>query len=281
MSQAYALYRSIKRSSIPFNTFEELRYASKIAHKKTIHADSHPSYIVIKYLFNEALDKTVTSYSRALMLADGYDVEPDEFSAFIEEMGGFEKIRNTYALVTKSDAGLLPSDIRAIEAAASKQILNSLPVVSTYQLDNGSSSKYGNDNKGYCLLLGRKDAINQIEFRLQVLVTDQIEKLILDQITIAGKTSKAKIWEDQKARVTEQMAERKIAAIKKRNEAAKKKAENKAKSDARIIKRNAEHERKIEAAKKKTEKAAATNKSSLIKKVAMQKTATKRSRVAK
>lgn len=253
VSQAYALYRSIKRSATPIDTFDELRSASKVAHKKTIHADAHPSYVVVKYLFIEALDKTVTSYSRALMLADGYDIEPDEFSTFIEEMGGFEKIRNTYALVAKADAGVLPSDIKAIEAAASYQILNSLPIVSTYQLDNVSSAKYGNDSKGYCLLLGRKDAINQIEFRLQVLVTDQIEKLILDQITFASNNSKAKAWEDQKARATAQMADRKLAAMKKRDEAAKKKAE----------------------------KATSSNKKALIKQVAAKKTAANRSRVAK
>ena len=63
------------------------------------------------------------------MLAYNYEIEPKSFQAFVDEMGGLEKIRHAFAKVAKADAGVLHTDGKQADRAASYQMLWRLPVV--------------------------------------------------------------------------------------------------------------------------------------------------------
>lgn len=274
LADAYALYRAICNSEQAHSVFDEMRGVLKSIDGVTTHHDAPPATVLLKFLFKEGKDKTLLSYSRSFVLAYSYDVEPESFHAFIKEMGGLEKIRHAFAKVAKADAGALHTDGKQVDRAASYQTLWRLPVVARVQLDSSNRRRFSNDDRGYCLVLGRKDPLDQLELQLQIPVTEQLERLILDHITDEAKRAGHKPWLDIQRDEERYLAEKKRKQLVERDEAAKKAAEKKAQREARIAVANAAFERKVAAANKRAERAAAkSSKPSKPKKVAKSKDA--------
>ena len=256
LADAYALYRAICNSEQALSVFDELRSVLKTIDGVTTHYDTPTATVLLKFLFKDAKDKTLLSYSRSFVLAYNYEIEPKSFQAFVDEMGGLEKIRHAFAKVAKADAGVLHTDGKQADRAASYQMLWRLPVVARVQLDSSNRHRFSNDDRGYCLVLAHKDPLDQLELQLQIPVTEQLERLIFDYITESAKRAGHKPWFDIRRDEERHLADKKSKQLLKRYEAVKKAAENKAKCEARIAKANAEFQGKIVADRKRAEKAA-------------------------
>jgi hypothetical protein len=210
LSQTYALYRKITKSEVADATFKVIE--STIWHKLNIrtHRDSPRASLLLRLVYKDVLDKTIHQYARTFQLANGYDVEEVDFTDFIKQMGGMEKIRKAYATVIAADAGklTLPYEKDAEYSASLNKLLGQKPLT-VVQLTGTEGAKFSNDMFGYfCLVVAHIDPLNQLELYGQWPSNSAIENDILSRISNKQRETGAKGWLEDKARATALSAER-------------------------------------------------------------------------
>ncbi len=227
LTQTYALYRRIIKSEAAKITFESIEASLWNDYKIKTHYDSHRASIILKWVFDGLSDKTVHLYSRCFQLANGYDVEEADFTDFIKQMGGMEKIRKAYATVIAADAGTWrPADIQDAENSASLNELLRKKPLTVVQLASGEGALFKNDMFGYyCLVVAHIDPLNQLELYGQWPSNSAIENDILSRVSNKNRSAGTKDWIDHKAKANALNAERlqKKMAVKAEKQRAKEK----------------------------------------------------------
>lgn len=235
LAQTYGLYRRIVKSEAADTTFDEIRAMLWNDYKIKTHFDIPRSSLLLKLVFEGALEKTIHLYSRSFQLAEGYDVEEADFTDFIKKIGGMEKIRKAYATVIAADAGnWRPAYIQDAEYSASRNELRGAKPFKVVELERGEGLFLKNDILNhFCLILAHIDPMGQLELYSQLpannAITNDIIKRLSDKHRKAGTPS----WLDHKAKATALSTERleeklaakaeKLAAKEKKTAAAAKK----------------------------------------------------------
>ena len=176
LAKTYGLYRRIVKSETADIAFDEIRAMLWNAYKIKTHYDIPRSSLLLKLVFEGALEKTIHLYTRSFQLADGYDVEEAGFADFIKQLGGMEKIRKAYATIKGADAGTWrPAYEVDAEYSASRNELRGAEPFRVVQLEGGQGADLRNDIFGqFCLVVAHIDPMNQLElFLRQKLITHE------------------------------------------------------------------------------------------------------------
>lgn len=242
LSQTYGLYRRIIKTDAAELTFESIKASLWDDYKINTHHDSHRASILLKWVFDGLGDKTVHLYSRCFQLANGYDIEEADFTDFIKQMGGMEKIRKAYATVIAADAGTWrPVYVKDAENSASLNELLGQKPLTVVQLTGKEGAAFSNDMFGYyCLVVAHIDPLNQLELYGQWPANTAIENDILSRISNKNRVAGTKDWVEHKAKATALSAEHlqeKMATKAEKQKAKEKKAEAAAKKAAATEKR--------------------------------------------
>jgi hypothetical protein len=229
LSQTYGLYRRIIKTDAAELTFESIKASLWDDYKIKTHYDSHRASILLKWVFDGLGDKTVHLYSRCFQLANGYDVDEADFTDFIKQMGGMEKIRKAYATVIAADAGTWrPVYVKDAEYSASLNELLGQKPLTVVQLTGKEGAAFRNDMFGYyCLVVAHIDPLNQLEMYGQWPANTAIENDILSRISNKNRVSGTTNWIENKAKATALSAERlqkKMATKDEKQKAKEKKA---------------------------------------------------------
>ena len=92
VGDAYSVFVSIERTSNRVTVYGRL--AQRLRNDKVrLHIDAPNSAIVVRTVFPTLDPSRVSKYARALDAAMQRSIQPDAFVAFVDEAGGFEKIR--------------------------------------------------------------------------------------------------------------------------------------------------------------------------------------------
>lgn len=242
LTQTYGLFRRIIKSEAAAITFEDIKAMLWNDYKIKTHYDSHHASIILKWVFDGLSDKTVHLYSRCFQLANGYDVDETDFTDFIKEMGGMEKIRKAYATVIAADAGTWrPVYEKDAEYSASlNQLLSKKPLV-VMQLASGEGAFFNNDMFGYyCLVVAHIDPLNQLEIYGQIPASTSVANEIISRISNKNRDAGTQDWIEHKAKATALSTERlkeKLKVKAEKLEAKEKKAAAAAKKAAATEKR--------------------------------------------
>ena len=242
LSQTYGLYRRIIKTDAAEMTFESIKASLWDDYKIKTHYDSHRASILLKWVFDGLGDKTVHLYSRCFQLANGYDVDEADFTDFIKQMGGMEKIRKAYATVIGADAGTWrPAYVQDAENSASLNELLGQKPLTVVQLTGKEGAAFSNDMFGYyCLVVAHIDPLNQLELYGQWPANTAIENDILSRISNKNRVAGKANWVENKAKATALSAERlqkEIVTKAEKQKAKEKKAEAAAKKAAATEKR--------------------------------------------
>lgn len=246
LAQTYGVYKRILRSESPDTTFEFIRGFLWKKHKINTHSDIPRSSLLLKLVFEGASEKTIHLYTRAFQLADGYDVEEAEFSDFIKQLGGMEKIRKAYATVIAADAGkLITSFDKEAEYSASLNVLRGQSPMHVVELAGGQGASFRNDLFGqFCLVVAHIDPLNQLELYGQLPATKAIESDVLKRISEVQKAKGGQEWLQHKGKATASKAKQlKEEMIAKADMQLEKEAKDKKKAEA-LAKKNAALEKR-------------------------------------
>lgn len=248
LTQTYGLFRRIIKSQAAALTFEDIKAALWNDYKIKTHYDSHRASIILKWVFDGLSDKTVHLYSRCFQLANGYDVEEADFTDFIKELGGMEKIRKAYATVIAADAGTWrPVYEKDAEYSASLNELFSKNPLAVVQLASGEGALFNNDMFGYyCLVIAHIDPLNQLEIYGQIPSSAAVANDIVSRISNKHRAAGTRDWIEHKAKATALTAKRLREKIKVKAE----KLEAKEKKAVAAAKKAADTEKRF--AKKRT-----------------------------
>lgn len=242
LTQSYGLYRRIIKSEAADITFESIKASLWNDYKIKTHYDSHHASILLKWVFDGLGDKTVHLYSRCFQLANGYDVDAVDFTDFIKQMGGMEKIRKAYATVISVDAGTWrPAYVQDAEYSASlNELLGKKPFIAI-QLGKGEGAAFSNDMFGYyCLVVAHIDPLDRLEILGQLPANKAIESDIINRLSNKNREAGTQEWIEHKAKAAALNAERlqkKMATKEEKQRAKEKKAEAAAKKAAATEKR--------------------------------------------
>lgn len=261
LTQTYSLYRRIIKSEAAEATFDNIRAFLWNDYKIKTHYDSHRASILLKWVFDGLGDKTVHLYSRCLQLADGYDVEEADFTDFIKQMGGMEKIRKAYATVIAADAGTWrPTYVQDAEYSASLNELLGKEPLTIVQLASGEGALFKNDMfNHYCLVIAHIDPLNQLELYGQWPANSSIENEILNRISNKNRVAETKGWIEHREKAialsTERLQEKMAAKVEKQSAKEKKVAAEAKKAvevEKRFAKQRAAYEKEKLVKKSKT-----------------------------
>ena len=92
VGEAYAAFMSIEASAQPVEIFRRLALRLKSDNVK-MHADAPKSAIVVRTIFPSLDPNRVYKFARAIEAAKLQQITPSKFAVFVQECGGFEKIR--------------------------------------------------------------------------------------------------------------------------------------------------------------------------------------------
>lgn len=242
LAKTYGLYRRIVKSEVADIAFEEIRAMLWNEYTIKTHFDIPRSSLLLKLVFEGASEKTIHLYTRCIQLADGYDVEESDFTDFIKQLGGMEKIRKAYATVIGADAGTWrPAYIQDAENSASLNVLVGKQPFVAIQLGSGEGAAFHNDMFGYyCLVLAHIDPLDRLEIFLQLPSSKAIENDILSRITNKNRVTGTATWAEHKAKASALSAKRlqeKMTAKEEKQKAKEKKAASAAKKAASTEKR--------------------------------------------
>lgn len=247
LAKTYGLYRRIAKSEVADTTFDEIRAMLWNEYKIKTHHDIPRASLLLKLVFEGALEKTIHLYSRSFQLADGYDIDEGGFTDFIKQIGGMEKIRKAYATVIAADSGTLISAYeRDAEYSASLNELMNKPPLMVVQLTGGEAASFQNDLFGrYCLVLAHIDPTSQLELYGYWPANKGIEAEIIKRISEVQKAKGTASWVKHKAKssahIAERLREKLVAKEEKRQE---KEAKAAKKADA-LAKKNAAAEKRF------------------------------------
>ncbi len=247
LAKTYGLYRHIVKSEVADTTFDEIRAMLWNDYKIKTHHDIPRSSLLLKLVFEDALEKTIHLYTRSFQLADGYDVEEDGFMDFIKQIGGMEKIRKAYATVIAADAGtLIPAYERDAEYSASLNELMTKDPLTVVQLSGGEAAAFQNDLFGrYCLVLAHRDPMNQLELYGQWPASKGIEAEIIKRISEVQRAKGAPSWVKHKAKASAHSAERLREKLITKEEKRQEKEAKAAKKAEALAKKNAAAEKRF------------------------------------
>lgn len=271
LTKTYGLYRRIVKSEAADIAFDEIRAMLWNDYKIKTHYDIPRSSLLLKLVFEGALEKTIHLYTRSFQLADGYDVEEADFTDFIKQIGGMEKIRKAYATVKGADAGTWrPAYELDAEYSASRNELLRAEPFRVVQLEGGQGAILHNDIFGqFCLVVAHIDPMNQLELYGQLPANYAIANDIIQRLTNKHRKAGTPSWLNHKAQSSAYSAKEKRDKILARGEkqAAKEKtAAAAAKKQEAAEKRFAKQRAAQTAAKPVKAKPAAKPKASVKKK---------------
>ncbi len=247
LAQTYGLYRKLVKSEGGGLAFNEIRAFLWNAYKVKTHHDIPQSSILLKLVFEGASEKTIHLYTRALQLADGYDVLEADFQDFIKEIGGMEKIRKAYATVKAADAGTLrPAYEQDAEYSASLNLLHSILPFKVLQLTGPEGASFKNDmlKNYFCLLIAHIDPLNQLEIFAQYPGSKALENELINRLSDVSRAKGTASWLVDKSKAITLNAEKtrdkfldKLEKEKAKEAAHKKKGDILAKKNAAAEKR--------------------------------------------
>lgn len=211
LTKTYGLYRRIVKSEAADIAFDEIRAMLWNDYKIKTHYDIPRSSLLLKLIFEGALEKTIHLYTRSFQLADGYDVEEADFTDFIKQIGGMEKIRKAYATVKGADAGTWrPAyEVDAEYSASRNELLGAEPF-KVVQLGRVEATSLKNDIlENFCLILARIDPMSQLELYGQLPANSAITNDIIQRLTNKHRKAGTPSWLNHKAKSSAYSAEEK------------------------------------------------------------------------
>lgn len=248
LAKTYGLYRRIVKSEAADIAFDEIRAMLWNDYKIKTHFDIPRPSLLLKLVFEGALEKTIHLYTRSFQLADGYDVEEADFTDFIKQIGGMEKIRKAYATVKGADAGTWrPAYELDAEYSASRNELLSAEPFRVVQLEGGQGANLQNDIFGqFCLVVAHIDPMNQLELYGQLPANNAIANDIMKRLSSKHRAEGTTSWVKHKAkagalsaeRLKEAVVEKAIKQVAKENKSAAA-AKKKEAADKRLAKTRA------------------------------------------
>jgi len=102
MTEAYRIYLLAEQSSHSYKIYSDLRQILK-RQGTGVHKDSPGASVIMRGVFAHINSKQVHVYGRALEAAMKDEIAVDKFAQFIDNEGGFEKLRAKQAKLSASD----------------------------------------------------------------------------------------------------------------------------------------------------------------------------------